>query len=117
MSLYYPDQKRIVSGERLVVCFITCLMVASFFAFPFYEADDMMDYVNSAYFCTAILGTYSSFLHTTSKTAAIFAFINGGMIVKSELKTIRDHASNFTGRRVKPKPLENSKEFLQFQNR
>lgn len=60
-----------------------CLVVASFLAFPFYEADEIIEYVTSAYFCTAILGMFSSFLHTTSQTATIFAFINNERIIKS----------------------------------
>lgn len=87
MCLYYPNQIRIFDVRRVVVSVVGFLVVASFFAFLFHDADDMAEYVNSAYFCTTILGIYLSFLHTTIKTATIFELINvdmGGTIKKSE---------------------------------
>lgn len=80
MCLYYPDETNIFGIKRVVATFAAFLAVASFFAYPLYEADSMEEYVFSAYFITTLFGVFCSFIHTSFKTEAIFKLADNEMM-------------------------------------
>lgn len=79
MCLYHPNQAHIFDMKRSMVAFAAFLVVASFFAFLIFEADNMAEYVNSAYFTTTLFGVFCSFIHTSTETATIFLLLDSDM--------------------------------------
>lgn len=55
---------------------ISMFAVISHLAFYFCEADNVVDYVNSAYFTTTALGISISFTNSITKATAIFALVD-----------------------------------------
>lgn len=89
MCHFHPNQTGFFSLKRLVVICSALLTVASFLLFLIYEADDMMESVNSAYFMTTLLGIFGSFIHISSKTATVFQLIDDDVgVVIEESKYI-----------------------------
>lgn len=74
--LYFSNQNYIFNVKRLLATIAAFLVVVSFFLFLFYEADNVTEYVSSAYFTTALLGIFLSLVDTTFKTEAIFILID-----------------------------------------
>lgn len=91
MCSYYPNQTRVFDTKRLMISFMRFLVVVSFFKFFIDDADNMADYVYSAYFTATTFGIFCSFLHTSSKTSTIFILIDTdvGKVIK-EGKSIID---------------------------
>lgn len=87
LSLYDPNQTRIFDKWRVMVGCAAVLSIASFFTFLFFEANSLDEHVMSAYFAIALSGLFCSFIHTSTKTATMFAIIDwdiGEMVKKSE---------------------------------
>lgn len=62
--------------KRLAVAFLALLTVTSIFAFMFYDAANIEEYVITAYFATTDFGIFCSFIHTSFETATIFVIID-----------------------------------------
>lgn len=55
---------------------ISMFAFISHLAFFFYEAENLVEYVNSAYFTTTTLGIFISFTHSIYKAPAIFTLVD-----------------------------------------
>ena len=74
--LYFPNQPHLFNRKHSLLVFLYLLIIISYFAFLFFEADAVTEYVNSAYVTVAAFGAYLSFVDTSFKTNAIFELID-----------------------------------------
>lgn len=93
MCLYHPNQTRLNDIKRLLAAFMLFLAIVSFLAFLVYEAENMEEYVFSAYFMNVVMTIFCSFIHTSTETATMFVLIDRDIIEvikksKFELKSI-----------------------------
>lgn len=77
--LYFPNETHIFNVKRLLATIAAFLVVVLYFAFLFYEADTVTEYVSSAYMTVATLGIFMSLIDTTFKTKTIFALIDNDL--------------------------------------
>lgn len=74
--LYFPNQVHMFNMKRLLITIPSFLVVVSIFSFFFYEADNVIEYVRTAYMSVTTLGIFVSFLSTMYKTNKIFILID-----------------------------------------
>lgn len=82
---YYPNQTNSFNGKRLLAILAAFLIVASHFLFLFYEADNVVEYVSSAYLSSTTLGFLLSLIDTTLHTEAIFKLIDNNIEEMSKM--------------------------------
>lgn len=85
--LYDPNQTGLFHKKRLMVSFTALLVIGSLFMSFIGDVDNMIDFVYLAYFISAIIGAFCSFIHTSIKTPTIFVLIDddlGGLIERGE---------------------------------
>lgn len=87
---YYPNQTCFFDTKRLAIIFVALLTFASFFKVLIDGADNITDYIYSAYFTTTMICAFCSFIYTSIKTPTIFALIHDdtGEIMKKSRSSI-----------------------------
>lgn len=84
LSGFHPDHTHLLNMNHLISIFA----VISHLAFFFCEADNIIEYVNSAYFTTTTLGIFISFTNSIYKAKTIFILISNTekLVNKSECR-------------------------------
>lgn len=82
LSGFHPNKTHMLNANHLISLFA----VISHLVFFFCEADNIIEYVNSAYFTTTTLGIFLSFTHSIYKAPNIFILIGNteDLVNKSE---------------------------------
>lgn len=76
MCFYDRNQTEIFHWKRLVFILICAPGIWSTILFVIFEADNVAEYVTSAFINSAVIGVFSSFIDTSCNSAKIFTFFD-----------------------------------------